>query len=532
VHARNLDAREQGDLRGAHRDGVAVGRVGKAMSHKPTMNAPEKSDGLVVSTKSPNEAGLSAEEAAERRSPAKGNMEEQNASRTQSRTGALRALDRVREAARRDKKKQFTALLHHVTIDRLRDAYLALQRKAAAGIDGVTWSEYGQDLEAHLADLHGRAHRGGYRAKPSRRVYIPKPDGRQRPLGIAALEDKILQRAVVEVLNAIYEGDFLGFSYGFRPGRSPHHALDALATSVARKKVNWVLDADIRGFFDAIDHGWMVKFVEHRIADKRIVRLIQKWLAAGVLEDGKWSATEAGTPQGATISPLLANVYLHYVLDLWLQQWRKRVARGEVIVVRYADDFVVGFQHEADAARFRADLQQRLERFGLEVHPDKTRLLRFGRHAAANRRERGEGKPETFDFLGFTHICGQSRSGNFLLLRRTSKKRMRAKLRAVREDLLRRRHLPVPVQGQRIAAVVRGYFAYHAVPTNIERLKSFRTQVIRSWHRALGRRSQRTRTTWQRMSRLASRWLPPPRVLHPYPWDRFDDRTQGRSRVR
>jgi RNA-directed DNA polymerase len=496
------------------------------------MNDPEKSDGLVVPPKSPNEAGSPAEEVMEGRSPAKGNTEEQNASRTLRRTDAPSALDRVREATRRDRKRKFTALLHHVTVDRLRAAYLALHRKAAAGVDGVTWDEYGRDLEKHLADLHGRVHCGAYRAKPSRRVYIPKPDGRQRSLGIAVLEDKVLQRAIVEVLNAIYEVDFLGFSYGFRPGRSQHHALDALATAITRKKVNWVLDADIRGFFDAINHGWLVKFIEHRIADKRIVRLIQKWLAAGVLEEAKWSGTKEGTPQGATISPLLANVYLHYVLDLWVQQWRKRVARGEVIVARYADDFVMGFQHEADAVHFQADLQERLERFGLEVHPDKTRLLRFGRYAEGQRRERGEGKPETFDFLGLTHICGRARSGSFLLIRRTSKKRMRAKLSQIREDLHRRRHLPVPAQGQKIEAVVRGYFAYHAVPTNMHRLNGFRTEVLRAWHHALRRRSQRSRMTWDRMSRLAKRWLPSPRVLHPYPWDRFDDRTRGRSRVR
>jgi group II intron reverse transcriptase/maturase len=496
------------------------------------MNDSEKSDGLIVPTKSPNEAGNAAEEGMEERSPAKGNTGGQNVPRTQRRTSTSSALDRVREAARKDKKQRFTALLHHVTIDRLRNAYLALARKAAAGVDGVTWIEYGQNVEARLADLHARVQRGAYRAKPSRRVYIPKPDGRQRPLGIASVEDKILQRAVVEVLNAIYEHDFLGFSYGFRPGRSQHQALDALATAIQRKKVNWVLDADIRGFFDAIDHGWLVKFIEHRIADKRIVRLIQKWLAAGILEDGEWSSTEEGTPQGATISPLLANVYLHYVLDLWVQQWRRRVAHGEVFVVRYADDFVLGFQHEGDAARFLVDLRERLERFGLEVHPDKTRLLRFGKLAAASRRARGEGKPETFDFLGFTHICGKSRAGKFLLLRHTSNKRMRTKLKALRQELLRRRHRPVPEQGQWIESVVRGYFAYHAVPTNIEQMVSFRTQVVRHWLRALRRRSQRHRLDWVRMNRLATRWIPPARVRHPYPWDRFDDRTRGRSRVR
>lgn len=346
------------------------------------------------------------------------------------------------------------------------------------------------------------------------------------------MEDKIVQRAVVEVLNAIYEADFLGFSYGFRPGRGQHQGLDALATATMRKKVNWVLDADIRGFFDAVNHGWMVKFVEHRIGDKRIVRLIQKWLTAGVLEDGKWSNTEMGTPQGATISPLLANVYLHYVLDLWVQQWRKRVARGEVIIVRYADDFVMGFQHESDAVQFRADLQKRLEQFGLEVHPEKTRLLRFGRYAEERRRERGEGKPETFEFLGFTHMCGKTKNGCFLLIRHTSKKRMRAKLKTIREDLFRQRHLPVQVQGQKLEAVVRGYYAYHAVPTNMHRLNGFRTEVLRAWRHALGRRGQQTRATWARMNRLGKQWLPSPRVLHPYPWDRFDERTQGGSRVR
>jgi len=502
------------------------------MSRKPTMNGPEKSDGLVVPTKSPNDASLLAEEAAEGRSSAKGNTGRQNAPRTQSRVGAPSALDRVREAARKDRKKKFTALLHHVTIDRLRDAYQSLKRRAAAGVDGVTWDAYGQDLEVRLADLHARVHRGAYRAKPSRRVYIPKPDGRQRPLGIAALEDKILQRAVVEVLNAIYEVDFLGFSYGFRPRRSQHHALDAIGAAITCEKVNWVLDADIRGFFDTIDHGWLLKFVAHRIGDKRILRLIQKWLAAGVLEDGKWSSTEEGTPQGATISPLLANVYLHYVFDLWVQQWRIRSARGAVYVVRFADDIVVGFQREDDAVRFRAEQRQRLKRFGLELHPDKTRLLRFGRFAESSRRERGQGRPETFNFLGLTHICGRSGSGQFLLLRLTMKDRMRTKLKTIREELLRRRHLPVPVQGEWLAAVVRGYFAYHAVPTNMQRMKSFCFEVTRAWLHALRRRSQRSRVSWGRMSRLATRWIPAPRILHPYPADRFYDRTRGRSRVR
>lgn len=530
MHVRNLSAREPGELQVTHRDG-AVGRVGKAMSQKPAMNDLEKSDGLVVPTKSPNDAGMPAEEVMEGRSPAKGNTVGQNAPRTQSRPSAPSALDRVREAARKDRRRQFTALLHHVTVARLRDAYLALKRRAAAGVDGETWDTYGQQLEARLADLHARVHRGTYRAKPSRRVYIPKPDGRRRPLGIASLEDKIVQRAVVEVLNAIYEVDFVGFSYGFRPGRSQHHALDALGTALMRK-VNWVLDADIRGFFDTIDHGWLVKFVGHRIGDKRLLRLIQKWLAAGVLEDGKWSVADEGTPQGATISPLLANIYLHYVFDLWVQQWRTRNAHGEVYVVRYADDLALGFQREADATRFRVELQRRLERFGLELHPDKTRLMAFGRFAEQRRRGRMQSAPDTFNFLGFTHVCGKSRSGRYLLLRLTVKDRMRAKLKSIRKDLLRRRHLPVAVQGEWLRAVVRGYFAYHAVPTNMQRLRSFRFEVTRSWLHALRRRSQRSRTTWERMRRLAERWIPSPRVLHPYPWDRFDARTRGRSRVR
>lgn len=502
------------------------------MNRTPTMHGPQKSDGPIVPAKPSNNVAFATAERVEGRGSAKGNRVEQTAARTQSRTTAPSALDRVRQAARKDRKAKFTALLHHITIDRLRHAYLALQRRAAPGIDGVTWAAYGEDLEIRLADLHGRVHRGAYRAKPSRRVYIPKPDGRERPLGIASVEDKLVQRAVVEVLNAIYEVDFLGFSYGFRPGRSQHDALDALATAILRKKVNWVLDADIRGFFDAIDHRWMVKFIEHRIGDTRVVRLIQKWLAAGILEEGKLVKAKEGTPQGATVSPLLANVYLHYVFDLWVEQWRRRSARGEVSVVRYADDFVVGFQHEADARRFRRELEARLQRFHLELHPEKTRLFRFGQFAATRQQERGLGKPSTFDFLGLTHICGRSRQGRFVLLRHSSKRRMRAKLRAVREELLRRRHRPVPEQGAWLASVVRGFFAYHAVPTNGRRLAGFRVEVVRAWHRALNRRSQRGRCTWTRMHRLDERWIPQVRISHPWPEERFDVRTRGRSRVR
>ena len=502
------------------------------MSPKPTMHGPQKSDGPIVPTKPSNNDASALAEGVEGRGPAKGNTDEQNATRTQRRTLAPTALERVREVATRDRKAKFTALLHHVTVDRLRTAFASLKRGAAAGVDGVTWDAYAQGLEARLLDLHARVHRGTYRATPSRRVYIPKPDGRMRPLGIAALEDKLVQRAIVEVLNAIYEAEFLGFSYGFRPGRGPHDALDALAVGIQRKKVNWVLDADIRGFFDAIDHGWLVKFVEHRIADKRIVRLVQKWLNAGVLEDGKWSATTGGTPQGATISPLLANLYLHHVLDQWVEQWRRRRARGDVILVRYADDFVMGFEHESDASALRHELEQRLQRFSLELHPDKTRLLRFGRYARTRQKERGLGKPGTFDFLGLTHVCGSSKAGGFVLMRHSAKKRMTAKLHAIRENLLKRRHLPIPEQGAWLASVVRGYLAYFAVPTNGRRISSFRVEVTRSWLHALRRRSQRDRTTWARMHVLADRWLPEARIQHPWPEQRYDVRTRGRSRVR
>jgi RNA-directed DNA polymerase len=497
------------------------------------MDDERKSDRLVVPEKSPNKTERSAAEAVEGRSLAKGNTDQQNAPRTQRRTSAPSALDRVRQAATKDRGAKFTALLHHVTIDRLREAYLQLQKRAAPGVDGVTWEQYGTELEDNLRDLHARLHRGAYRARPSRRVFIPKADGRQRPLGIASLEDKLVQRAVVEVLNTIYETDFLGFSYGFRPGRSPHHALDALATGLVRRKVNYVLDADIRGFYDAIDHGWLMKFVEHRIADARILRLIQKWLTAGVMEKGQWTASGEGTPQGATISPLLANIYLHYVLDLWTQQWRQRHARGDVVIVRYADDFAVGFQYHADATRFLGELRERVRRFALELHPDKTRLISFGLFAAQRRKERGlKGRPETFNFLGFTHICGKTRSGKFLLMRRTMRQRMRAKLRQLKSDLMRRRHLPIPIQGTWLGSVVRGYYAYHAVPTNIHAMQAFRTQVERHWSHALSRRSQRGRLNWKTMRRLSLRWIPAPKIMHPWPGDRFDVRTRGRSRVR
>jgi group II intron reverse transcriptase/maturase len=447
-------------------------------------------------------------------------------------TGVPSGLDRVRQAARQDRNARFTALLHHVDLDRLRVAYWAIRPQAAPGVDGVTWQVYGQALEANLADLHRRLHAGRYQARPSRRAYIPKADGRQRPLGIAALEDKIAQRAVVEVLNAIYEVDFLGFSYGFRPGRGPHHALDALAVGIKRKNVNWVLDADIREFFTSLDHRWLARFLEHRIADKRILRLIQKWLNAGVIENGKWSQTTEGAPQGASASPLLANVYLHYVFDLWAQWWRRHHARGEVIIVRFADDFTAGFEYQDDAQRFLTDLRERFAKFGLELHSDKTRLIEFGRHAAWRRAARDLEKPETFDFLGFTHQCGKTRKGRFWLRRVTISKRVRAKLREINEELKRRRHEPIPTQGRWLRSVVQGHLAYYAVPGNTHAVAAFRTQATRHWFKALRRRSQRSRITWTRMNRLANRWLPPARVMHPFPDVRFDAKTQGRSPVR
>ncbi len=491
-----------------------------------------KSDGPVVPAKPPNNAVDAAAEAVEGSGPAKGNVASETRPGRRAGQGASSQLDRVRQVARKDKDARFTALLHHVTLDRLRAAYLALRPQAAPGVDGVTWRAYGRDLERNLHDLHGRVHRGAYRARPSRRAYIPKADGRQRSLGVAALEDKIVQRAVVEVLNALYEQDFLGFSYGFRPGRSPHDALDALAVGIVKKKVNWVLDADIRDYFSRLDHSWLERFLEHRIADRRVLRLIQKWLGAGVIEDGVWSESVEGTPQGASVSTLLANVYLHYAFDLWVHQWRSRQARGDVIAVRFADDAVVGFEHRDDAERFLADLRERFAKFNLELAAEKTRLIEFGRFAAPNRRARGLSKPETFDFLGLTHICAKTRNGRFKLKRSTSKKRMRAKLGEVKTELMRRRHRPVPEQGDWLASVVRGHCAYYAVPDNSKAIRGFRQRVVGLWMRALRRRSQRTRVTWERMHRLAKRWLPTVRVMHPWPNVRFDARTRGGSPVR
>ena len=496
------------------------------------MHGHQKSDRPVVPANPSNKAGQPAAEAEEGSGLGKENAISKTHPGRRADLSAQSALDRVRRVARQDREARFTALLHHVDVDRLRAAYWALKPKAAPGVDGVTWAGYGSDLEANLRDLHARVHRGAYRARPSRRVYIPKADGRQRPLGVAALEDKLLQRAVVEVLNAIYETDFRGFSYGFRPGRSPHHALDALAVGITRRKVSWVLDADIRGFYDAIDHEWMLKFLEHRIADKRLLRLIRKWLKAGVIEDGEWSETPEGTAQGASVSPLLSNVYLHYVFDLWADQWRRRHARGEVIITRFADDYIVGFEYQRDARRFLDDLRSRLAKFSLELASEKTRLIEFGRFAAERRKKRGLGKPETFRFLGFTHICAKARNGRFQLKRVTDSKRLQAKLRKVKAECRRRMHLPIPEQGQWLGSVVRGHLNYYAVPGNIEAVSAFRYQATRHWYWALRRRSQRSSLDWDRMGRLAQRWLPPAKITHPWPDQRFNVRIQARSPVR
>jgi len=502
-------------------DGAAE-RSEKASGRTSGVHAFGESDGSIVPEKQANQADVSVAEPVEGREPTKGNDLHAGHAPDTAPGKRGRGWQGVREAAKRDKKMRFTALLHHVNVDLLRASYFELKRSAAPGVDGVTWQEYGDGLEERLADLHGRIHRGAYRAQPSKRAWIPKADGRQRPLGIAALEDKIVQQAVKTVLEAIYEEDFLGFSYGFRPARSCHNALDALWVGIRRRKVSWVLDADIRGFFDHLSHEWMVRFLEHRIADRRILRLLRKWLQAGVSEDGQWSETTVGTPQGAVISPLLANVFLHYVLDLWVQQWRSRHAHGDVIFVRYADDFVVGFQHRGDAECFRHELRERLAQFGLELHPDKTRLIEFGRFAAQRRAERGAGKPETFDFLGFTHGCGKTRQGAFTIKRVSVAKRMRAKLQTIKEQLKRAMHRPVAEVGRWLRSVVQGWFNYHAVPGNHHCLDQFRTQVARLWLHVLRRRSQKGRRwTWNRMNRLIDRWLPRPQTLHPFPDERL-----------
>jgi RNA-directed DNA polymerase len=495
------------------------------------MSGHEKSDSVIVAVKPANKAthpaveqsavGLAVAELVEPRTETKGNADQQSTCRAQSRVSVSQALERIRKVAKERKKEKFTALFHHISIELLEEAYFELKEDAAPGVDRLTWMDYEADLERKLEDLHDRVQRGAYRALPSRRVYIPKPDGRQRPLAVAALEDKIVQRAVVALLNAIYEEDFLGISYGFRPGRGTHDALDALCVGIDSRKVSWILDADIQSFFDTVNQEWLIRFVEHRIGDQRIIRLIRKWLKAGVLEDGIVTVSDRGTGQGAVISPLLANIYLHYALDLWAVRWRQREATGDMIIVRYADDFIVGFQHENDARSFLDEMRERLQKFALTLHPEKTRLIEFGRFAAERRQRRGLGKPETFDFLGFTFICGKTRHGKFQIKRKTRRDRMRAKLRMIKEEMWQRMHQPLPDQAKWLWHVVRGYFNYHAVPTNFRALVAFRTEIAKRWYRVLTRRSERTKLNWAQMKQLIDAWLPKPRILHPWPDKRF-----------
>jgi RNA-directed DNA polymerase len=488
---------------------------------KPMMHGRGKSDTAIVAMKPANNAGQPVAEPGEPRAGTEGNASQQSTGRAQNRETVTQALDRIRLAARQRKKERFTTLLHHVNVDLLRAAFFEIKKDAAPGVDGQTWKDYAATLQPRLEDLHARVQQGAYRPSPSRRVYIPKPDGRQRPLAVAALEDKIVQRAVATVLNAIYEEDFLGFSYGFRPGRGAHDALDALVVGIERKKVGWILDADIRSFFDTISQEWLVRFLEHRIGDRRIIRLIRKWLKAGILEDGVVTISDMGTGQGSVISPLLANIYMFYVFDLWADRWRRREATGDVIIVRYADDFIVGFEHEAEARRFLEAMRERLGKFALTLHPEKTRLIEFGRFAADNRKRRGLGKPETFNFLGFTFICGKSRRGGFLINRKTRRDRMRAKLQVIKQELRKRMHLPIPQQGKWLKQVLAGYFRYFAVPTNSRALAMFRDEVVKRWQALLGRRSQNGGLTWDRITKLADDWLPQPRILHPWPNQRF-----------
>ena len=495
--------------------------AGEGIGRTARMNVYEESHSGIIPMNHSNKDGKLSAESGEGRPLIKENAGQPNTYPTQSGKGVSQGLAGVRKAARENKEMKFTALLHHLTVDLLRESFYSLKRKAAPGVDGVTWQEYEDGLDDRLTDLHGRVHRGAYRAKPSRRVYIEKEDGRQRPLGVAAVEDKTVQHAVVTILNQIYEEDFLGFSYGFRPGRNQHQALDALSYALLKKKVNYVLDADIRGFFDNLDKSWLIKFVEHRVADPRILRLIQKWLNAGVMEEGKWSEPQTGSPQGSVISPLLANIYLHYCFDLWVNSWRKKVAQGEVVVVRYADDTVLGFQYQADADRFLENLRERLAKFGLELRPEKTRRIEFGRYAEENRKRRNEGKPETFDFLGFTHISGKNSLGRYALRRATIRKRMLAKTRQIKTELRKRMHDPVAQTGLWLKSVIQGHFNYYAVPGNTARLSLFRHRVLVHWWHTIRRRTQKRRISWTRMLVLAQRWLPKPRVLHPYPEARF-----------
>jgi len=438
--------------------------------------------------------------------------------RTQSRITLPFGLARVNAAAREAVQTRFTALLHHVDVEALERAFLRQKPKASAGVDGITVEDYERNLENNLRDLCAKIHTGRYRPHPVRRVFIPKADGGRRPLGVPTLEDKIVQGAVAEVLSAVYEADFLGFSYGFRPGRSAHQALSSLHTAIMSQRVNWVLDADIRSFFDSVDHGWLLRMVAHRIADPRVLRLIRMWLEAGILESGEWHETDRGTPQGAGISPLLANVFLHYVLDLWVHQWRRRHSHGRVTIVRYADDFVMGFEKATDAQRMMHDLKERLAAFGLRLHEEKTRLIEFGRFAASARKARGDQRPETFAFLGFTHYCGWTRDGRFIVKHKTQSTRLTRKLTAIRQEARQRMHQPLALQHRWLASVLRGHYGYFGMPHNWRALNAFRQDIRRIWFKCLRRRSQKNRRMgWDWFEDVTARLtLPLPRITHPW----------------
>lgn len=452
-----------------------------------------------------------------------GNPKQRALRQTQSWESGWTRLGRIGEAARRERKGRLNALLHHLTPELLKQSYQRLRKEAASGVDEVTWKEYAEGVEGRIRDLHERIHSGRYRAQPSKRIYLPKGEGQRRPIGIACLEDKIVQAAMVRILNEIYEVDFLGYSYGFRPGRSQHQALDALYVGITKQKINWVVDADLKSFFDRISHRWLMRMLEERIADRRVLRLIRKWLRAGVSEAGEWRQTPVGTPQGAVISPLLANVYLHYTLDLWVRKWRRKASRGEMIYVRYADDFVAGFQYREEAERFVSLLKQRLEKFDLELNEEKTRLIEFGRFAERDRGRRGERKPETFDFLGLTHICSVSRgTGKYFLLRQPSRKKVRKKLQEVYQSLQKIRHWPIPQQGLWLRSVFQGQLNYYAVPGSAESLSKLRKALAKLWLQALRRRSQKgKRLKWDQFSPISDHWLPRVKIMHPYPWQRL-----------
>ncbi len=489
----------------------------------------ESDESIVPSTSTNKGATEASAEPIEERDSANRNAMQPASLRTPSRDKReSRGLHGVREAAQNSSTLRFTALLHHINEQMLFESFMNLKKSAAAGIDGMTWHDYENDVESNVKDLHGRIHRGAYRAKPSRRVWIPKADGRKRPLAVASLEDKIVQQAVLWVIQSIYEQDFLGFSYGFRPGRSQHMALDALSVALTDKKVSWVLDADLEGFFDSIDHSWLIKFLEHRIGDNRILRLIRKWLHAGVIEEGERIPGEEGSPQGSVISPILSNVFLHYVLDLWIVWWRQQNGRGNIVVVRFADDFVVGFEHQADAIACLDELQERFAKFGLKLNDQKTRLIEFGRHVSQRRRRRGDGRTETFDFLGFAHQCSTTRThGRFTIRRVSIAKRLSAKLAEIKQQLRQRWNDSVGEMGRWLSRVVQGWLNYHAIPGNMVRLQQFVRCVTKIWLRQLRRRSQRHRWTWKRMAALRDIYMPRLRIQHPYPHQRFHARLKA-----